>query len=292
MSLIGYGTRTISTALSGTGAAWLNDDGADTLFDNKPQSVARLQWLTQGSPDIHDIGDYVEIQHTWGTGIAPRLISMLGLTVAANVKVEVRGRLVSGGGFTADLGGNSQARRTATMPDGTVAAHFVLGDGLASCNGVAIRIYNDLGGITWATSSSTTDIGEIVIQEAVDVPAAEFEWEWVDPTIERETLTSQLDIVPRTPYRRARLSLAPSADADHYAGGLANGMDLQRLGFELTRGRFAIVIPRWKNAAGALDNDVIDRHAVFCRAKAGPTRHITRAYSQLSGIDLREVPAA
>ena len=292
--LIGYSSPVYSATLVGDGADWLNDDGPDTLSDNKPSSVARIQWVSGSSPEA--ITDYVEIRLVWAVSFAPRVLAFLGASLEAGVKLEVYGRAEGEETFDTALGGNGLTQDTVEFPDQSIGAFFVFAENAESCNGVAIRVYNDLDGVVWATSSSYFDVGEIVVQPAVDVPLAHgAEYQLEDPTIRSRTIGSQLVEVTRTPFRKISFEISPQIDADHYASGLTNSMDMQKLTHRLSAGAYSILVIRWANLAGTLDTNVLQRHAIFAKVFPGATKHIdrNRTYGQISqqSFEAEEIPA-
>ena len=298
--LLGFDRFDYTASLVGTGAEFVGDGTPDKLKDGSPQSVARLGWLSAGSPVITD---YVEIQCSVATGKVPRVACLIAPSTSTatalpiGLKVSVVGRLVSGGGYTAPLGGNSTSQRTRRLPGGGVGCFWVFDAGLGACNGFALRIYNDVAGGAVFDADTELDLGEFAVMPAVELCVRPgYEWQQNDPTITRRTLTSQRNRVPRTPYRSLSVDLAPADAADAQNEGLANGLDWLRLDDYIAQAQDTIAILRWKDADGAFDEDVLHANAIFGFAEnSGGMSHVPessrrdRRYTKR--LSLTEIPA-
>lgn len=294
--LLGFDRFDYTASLVGTGAEFVGDGTPDKLKDGSPQSVARLGWLSAGSPVITD---YVEIQCSVATGKVPRVACLIAPSTSTatalpiGLKVSVVGRLVSGGGYTAPLGGNSTSQRTRRLPGGGVGCFWVFDAGLGACNGFALRIYNDVAGATVFTASTDLDLGELAVMRGVDVThKAGWGGDPEDPTITRRTLTSQLNVVERTPWRRFTCDIAMQETAAVRGGGLDGSMDWLQLTDFLTRKQQCIAIPRWRDSTGTLDTDEINRTAVYGVASKVPgATHLAGPWSEWGAMEFEEVPA-
>lgn len=294
-SFIGYDRRSPTWTLVGTGADWVGDGTPDKLNDGRPQACARLQWLSDGSPAT---SQYVELQGSLsGLPQVPR-VAMLMAPVNTNVtplptgvKLELRGRLASGGGYTASLGGNSLNQRTVAMPGSRrgVVAMWVLDDGLGEMNGYSLRIYNDRNGSTWATSSTITDLGELVIQPAAEVCVKPgYSWGWVDPTITRRSLTSQLDVVQRVPYRTLDLGLAAATEAVVEQ----DGVDWLTLQSFLLSGGDSLCFLRDSDQDGVFSSTVLHANGAFGSwREVGGREHVSNSVRRYAtGMKFEEIP--
>lgn len=295
--LLGYNRQVLSAALIGTGAEWVGEGTPDKLMDSSPQSVARLGWLT-GSAEITD---FVEIQFPFPVNDVPRVAMLIAPAISTEtalpigLKLELVGRLASGGGYTYDLGGNSMTQRTRRLPGGATGAVWVLDADLSLCSGVALRIYNDVGGATVFTSTTDLDLGEFIVQPAVTL-CGKPGYQWgpsVDPTLVARTLTSQRTRVERVPYRNLSLDLAPASASDAQNEGLDNSLDWLRLDDYLATAQDVIVVLRYQDDNGNFDEDVLHANAIFGYAEStGGMRHVagSRPRRYEKQIKITEIP--
>lgn len=227
--LIGYSQPAISGAVGITGATWLTADGGAALFDGRPTRRARLQWGA-GTPTL---GQYVSITATFAAATPLRILALLGSTLPVGCRVDFLG--AGGDG----LGGFCDDARTVRMPDGTVGVWGVARADDPAETGIEVRIYNDANGATWASSGTIVDIGEILSMPGVEIPIdVGHAMATIDPTEVELTRNGHPNAVPRSAYRQLSCTFSPlpSGAASVRDGGLANGMDWDKLSAAL-RGR-------------------------------------------------------
>lgn len=298
--LLGYDRPTLTASIIGGLASWVGDGTPDKLIDGRPQSVARITGLSDSSPAI---SEYTQIDFSWSGSRVPRVACLLAPSASTatalpvGLKVQVYGRLASGGGYTYALGGNSLTQRTRRLPGGGTGCFWVFDSGLSACNGISLRIYNDVGGATVFDATTELDLGEFAVAPAVELCVRPgYEWQHTDPTITRRTLTSQRNRVPRTPYRSVQVELAPADAADAQNGGLANGIDWLRLDDYIAQAQDCIAVLRWRDENLAFDEDVLHANAIFGFAEnSGGMSHVPessrrdRRYTKR--LSLTEIPA-
>lgn len=274
-ALLGYSPPNLSFTLSGTGAAFLTDV---VLTNGRPTEVTRIQWLSTGTPATTDT---LEVRGQLGSARVLRVFALLGLSCPAGVKVHVLGKRAADGGFTYDLGGNTQSAVTRELHDGTIGVWFLADAGKDAVEAIAFRFYNDLGGSTWADADTELEIGEAVAMPAValSIRGQGTDVELVDPSQRSRGIGSQLATVAYVPYRQWAVKLSP-ADEDTLRGDtLATGVNLLSLDYALAGSRPAVVIPQWQDDAGALDVDRLHDFAMYAVAeriganKRGAGRH-------------------
>lgn len=286
--LIGYDPPAADWVVSGTGAAFVTDV---LLQNGAPAEATRVRWLSSGAPAI---GQYVEIQALWPVAAPIRVLALLGLqylagadsplvysiaaALPAGVKIEVRGRRVGDPAYTYALGGNALTQRTLRLPNGSAAAWFVVDADNDPLIGVAFRIYNDVNGATWADSSTFVDIGEGVINPAVEVCGRPgWSVRLVDPTQKQRTLGSQVHKVARRAYREARLQLSPATLAETRGEGLSNGQDFETIENALSGAVPAVVVPHYLGESGTFDDLELHRTALFGVAEPEPISHVANS---------------
>lgn len=298
--LLGYDRPTLTASIIGGLASWVGDGTPDKLIDGRPQSVARITGLSDSSPAI---SEYTQIDFSWSGSRVPRVACLLAPSASTatalpvGLKVAVYGRLASGGGYDYALGGNSLTQRTRRLPGGGTGCFWVFDSGLSACNGISLRIYNDVGGATVFDATTELDLGEFAVAPAVELCVRPgYEWQHTDPTITRRTLTSQRNRVPRTPYRSVQVELAPADAADAQNGGLANGIDWLRLDDYIAQAQDCIAVLRWRDENLAFDEDVLHANAIFGFAESsGGMSHVAESSRRdrryVKRLNLTEIPA-
>lgn len=288
--LIGYGMPTVSApTLTGAGAAWLSSDNGAAMFDGKPARRTRLRWLS-GVPSTAHV---LMIAAPLATTIRPRIIGLLGLkNVPEGVSVMVAGKRPADGSHVYVMGGGNTGV-TRKMADGSIGCWLVVGDGADEITSLAVNLYNNKAGATWATATTEIEIGEIVVMPAVTVRLAEgWGMARLDPSSHTRTRGSQVATVQATSFRRFTGSLAGAATLEARGGGLANGEDWETVAAALTGGRRCCVIPQYRTLPGGVfDAALCNRTAVYGIALEVPgPQNIQRQY--FSGtITVEEIPA-
>ena len=107
------------------------------------------------------------------------------------------------------------------------------------------------------------------------------------------TLGSQLHEVPRVDFNELDFALAPATGATARLGGLANGMDWQRIEAQLLRaGARAMVYVRTEDNDGVFSSDELHASAIFGKATSEAIVHVQGARDRYtSGYRIEEVPA-
>jgi hypothetical protein len=271
---LGYTTddsKPTAIALSGgAGYAWLTSDNGTACYDGKPARKSRFRWRNDAVPAIaHTVALTLTLAAATPVGIC----AVLGLAnVPAGVQVKVFGKRAGDAGPTWDFGGQNTAT-VVQFADGTFGAWFVLPDGAAAVTQVAFTFYNNNAGATWATAATTVDVGELVALPAVEIPIDKgWTQQLVDPSARSMTRGSQVAVDPRTPYRLLQCAFSPSpaGEAPVRFGGLANGMDWDKVGAAVAGGGRCVVIPR----SAAADRINATAQYGIC-SSVGATQHLT-----------------
>lgn len=274
---------TADALVGGAGASWLTADGAAACYDDNPARKARLQWRNDAVPAI---AHYVEVDFTIpSTPLG--ICAILGLTgVPAGAVVHVYGKRAADAGVTWDFGGQNTAT-VVQFADGTYGAWFVLPAGAAAVEKVGFRFYNNAAGATWATAATTIDIGELAAMPAVEIP---IDRGWSQQRMDPSTRSLSRGSAPitnnRRPYRELRCVFSRAPEASVRFGGLANGMDWDRLEAALGGNARCVVIPR------AADQARINATAQYGIAGSiGATQHLSGPFWSKE-MTFQEVPAA
>lgn len=280
---------TVVTAIAlsgGAGFDWLvpNDAGA-ACFDGKPTRKSQLRWRNDAVPAI---AHYVQVEATLAIAGPIGICAILGLThVPAGAVVHVYGKRAADAGITWDFGGQNTAT-VVQFADGTYGAWFVLPVGAEAVQKVGFRFFNNKAGATWATAATILDIGELVALPALEVPIDKgWTQQRMDPSVRSSNRASQLTTAPRTSYRvlSCNFSQAPAGEAPVRFGGLANGMDWERLAAALAGGTRCAVIPR---SADTARMNATAQYGIC--SEIGATEHVTGPNWRKSMV-FQEVPA-
>lgn len=211
--LIGFGMPAVTNvALSGGSSAWAAGHTFADLFGGRPSRAARI--TRSGT---------VTLTITLATSIVPGVIALLGLNLAAGTAITAAG-----------ASGTARA-----LADGSVAC-YLLPTGTSPTTTVVITI----------AGNTLLQVGEIAIMRAVDIPHEPgFIDELIDPTQWERSRGSQIEGSPRVPYRRLAAAFTSDAVSIVRGGGLAGGMDWNRLRYALSGAARCIAIPRLESAA-------------------------------------------
>lgn len=247
--LIGYSMPAVNAVNLSAGSAWLTADNGSALFDGKPARATRLA-RSSGSPTINV---------TLASAIVVRVVGLLGLNLSEGVVVSV----------------GATSATTRLLADGTVACWLLLPVAAATA-AVSVVI---------TTAQATVQIGELVIMPAVEVPlGSDWSVERIDPSESILSVASQVGTNPRQPYRRLTANVSIDSAAAARGGGLANGMDWDRLGAALTQDKRCVAIPRTTDAAE------VARTAIYGTGRLGQIQHLGGDYYGTS-LMVAESPA-
>jgi hypothetical protein len=268
-----------AVTLSGTGASWLNTDGADTLFDGQPQSVARLGWLSNTGPSA---GDYVEVRIQFTADSTLSLLGLASLNLSAGHRIVWFGR-IGAGNFDEDLGGTSQSQDTVAMPDATVGQWCLTANDGTLYSGVAFRIYNDVDGAAVLNAASYVDIGEAWFSPTFECDIKRtLQDGYTELTKLTTTLTGQPRRVVRGRARTHAVELAPGAIGATYAAGAT----VQAVREALVGYAPCVAVPlhRQPGTSSGTDTALLHRQVLFGYAsKVGPIQAVEgSAYWQWS----------
>jgi hypothetical protein len=257
--LIGYSRPTYTNVtLVGTGVAFLNDEGEATLADGKAQSVARVSWLSATGALLTD---YIEIRFSWATAQKLGILGLANLGVPTGTKIVWYGR-IGAGTFTENLGGTSLIQDAVTMPDGSVGQWCVTALADTVYTGVAVRIYNDVDGVTHFASDDVVDIGEVWVSAAYEVDIKRtLQDSFNELSLIKTTLTGQPNRVTRGRARSFSVEMVPVEIASTYASGVT----VQSVREALTQYAPCVAIPlhRQPGSESGTDADLLHRQVLF-----------------------------
>lgn len=274
--LIGTNRPTLmesATVPSDGNATMITDDQA--LVDGSPGLPTRFQYDGSGNIDI--LLDFI------AEPIVPRIACLLGVTLATGTVVELAGREAGDVDFTTALGEGGTASATVReLPGGSRCVWWILADSLGDFDGYRIRILSPS-----LTAGEFFDIGEFAVWEGQTVCAKSgtVNYAMLNATPDDRSLSGQSWPDYQLPYRQFSCSLSPRPD-----GGTWGVID--ELAHAMARGEKVAIVPQWRNAEGAFDEDLLVRMAVFGVASEVPgAAHVTRRVWGNERIVVREVPA-
>lgn len=218
----------------------------------------------------------------------PRVVALLNVSLPIGTLLVLTGRVSTGGPmdpFTYTFGlDDAPEARVSYMPDGSKAAIFILPADSDLLNALSFEIHSTDGEAQLLPFGSVVvDIGEILIAQAWDGSGywnGNWSDDFVDPSIDRKTITSQPSPVYLTPYR----VIAGAFDAIPRSLIIGSQDDpaavtLHQLRRALAKRSPVLVIPRWRHADGTVDVDELYGSALFGRAtKVGKFPHEAGPY--------------
>jgi len=278
--LIGYDLP-IDWALAITSGTWVTPEAA--LQDRSPSERTRVQWPS-GSQHT---AVTVAITGARSRAFVPRLAALLGTTLPAGLRVEIRGKRATDAGFTYELGGNALTRRTVEFDDGSVGCIWAFADDLDPILAWQLLIYNDVDGVPGISASAYLDLGEIVVCPAVDVPHRPGRrFATVDASPSYRLLGGRTIRAGRTAYRV--LTVRPMFDRITVARGrtLPGDMDWGRLQTKLSADPWTLVVlTPW-------DLDLAQYESIYGVASRVPSLDsIAGSLNQLAELVVEEEPA-
>jgi hypothetical protein len=286
MMLFGYSmpvVQSVGYAASQAGGGFLGST-SDGIADGIPARRARLQWMAVAG----GLGDHMRLPiMLGGAPVQLRIICVLGLTLPAGVRVDVD--LVNGHAGL-DVVATLSARAV-RFADGTVGAWFVFPDTVAPVNRVDVVLFNDVSGAASIAAGAVFEIGEVAAMPAIDI---EIERDWgderIDPTESELSRDSQPLSVGRQSYRRYEVTLVADAASAVRGGGLAGGMDWNRLRSSCGADARVIAVPRWRTPSGAVDPTALHATALYGTARFGRVSHLGGDYYN-APVVFQEAPA-
>ncbi len=221
----------------------------------------------------------VRLRLDWSGPADIRIVAVLGITCPAGTSTVLTGKRAGDSGYARALGGNTDLQEVVSLPDGSRAAWFVLDEGIEPLVGLQLEVM-----------AGAFDVGEFVVLQGVEL-GHQTEWsvERIDPSLRERTLGSGVNVVLRRTYRKLQMTFTPLALAEMRGQGLANGMDLDALGYAVTGGTRVAAIPRWSLQGGVVDVTELHRTAIYGQAAPGQASHLGGNYYS-SGWAFEEIP--
>lgn len=286
MLLLGYAMPTVlsvSYTASQSGGGFLGTT-SDGLTDGIPARNARLQWMSVAGGGT----DYMRLIILFsGASVSLRAACVLGLTLPPGTQLRVD--FMAGHSTPATVA--TSAARTIRFADGTTGAWFVFPPGLSAVNRCDLVIFNDVDGAASIAAGTVFDIGEIAAMPALEI---EIEREWgderIDPTESEISRDSQPLSVGRQSYRRYEMTLVADSAAAVRGGGLAGGMDWDKLRAALLGDARVMAVPRWQTPLGAVDTAALHATAIYGVGRLGRVTHLGGDYYN-APITFQEAPA-
>jgi len=278
------------TGITWTGPTFLTS--SDALTDSKPARTTRIEWPVE-SPASPELTDTVLLQGQWPTAAVIRGACLLDLRdLPAGVKIEVRGRRPEDGSYSYALGGNALTQRTVQRADGQVCAWWLFADDLDPIVGLEFRVFDDANGATWA--GDHFEIGEAFFAEGAEWGIRlQFGDTFDDPSIFRETLGNQQDVVARKRAIVRDFELCPVRWED--AHGVSDS--LVSLREDLSGGADCAIIPALrepstgKPSVQGIDYGTINATALFGKARGfGVLRALPEGPWWTMSMTFRETP--
>lgn len=243
----------------------------DVRLDNsQPSEQTVISGIASSSPTI---GEYFDLMANWAVPQAIGVVGILNLSCAPGVRIVATGRRLGDGGYTRDLGGNSDTR-TAQLGDGRVQAIILPTATEDDYIGLQLRIYNDAGGVTWADDETDLFVGEIGIFSALTIRKLDARRETgrTARRLKERAVSGAVHLARRGEYRSLSLTIHGTV-AEAYTRGL-DGLDWDTLrAMQDSHLYRALVIPRIHGEGGSVDYELCNRTALFSVVEWGDTSH-------------------
>ena len=243
----------------------------DVRLDNsQPSEQTAISGIASSSPTI---GEYFDLIADWSVPQAIGVVGILNLSCAPGVRIVATGRRLGDGGYTRDLGGNSDTT-TAQLADGRVQAIIVPTATGNDYIGLQLRIYNDAGGVTWADDETDLFVGEIGIFSTLTIRKLDARRETgrTARRLKERAVSGAVHLARRGEYRSLSLTIHGTV-AEAYTRGL-DGLDWDTLrAMQDSHLYRALVIPRIHGEGGSVDYELCNRTALFSVVEWGDTSH-------------------
>lgn len=239
--------------------------------------------------ELPDIDDYIDIICDWAAPQAMGLILLLKLSCPAGTRIVVTGRRLGDGGYTRDLGGNSDYR-TAETEDGRVQMIVFPSAAETDYIGIQVRIYNDANGVTWADDGTDLLIGEIAPYAATKLCSVPRRSQGRSQRAATErAVNAALHATRRGNFRSLSVTIRGNID-DAYKSGLPGGIDIGMLRSMQDDPMYrAAIIPRGYGEDGAPDYYLIQRSAMFAWVKWGQVQEEDAYRRFAASLEVEEV---
>lgn len=257
------------------------------LANAQPSEQTAISGAGSSSPDV---SEYVEIIADWQAPQAIGAIMLLNLSCPAGTRIEVYGRRLADADYTRPMGGNSIGNAV-TLPDGRTQRLIVTSATDTDYIGLSVLIYNDANGVPWADDTTDLLIGEIAIHATTklcDSPRRTSDRS--QRRVTERAANAALHIAPRGEYRSMSVNIHGTI-TEAYNSGLPGGLDLDKLRAMQDGKRYrASIFTRGIGEDGALDDDLIQRTAIFSYVKWGKVSE-EEAYRRFTAtLDAEEAP--
>jgi len=221
-------------------------------FSGRPALPTRYQWpRSHAAQNINTtLTITVALNTTLFAGCAAFLMPNIATAIPAGVKITVAGKLA---GSPVALLGNSQALRTALLPNGAAACWWVFP--AINIDTLVITIFNDLNSATWASAIQLIDTSEIWVGRCADFDvdgAVQVDYE--GGLLQRQSHNNQAWPLAVQPYRKITANLTPMPE------NVAIGVNAAQDDYETVRNALStaaacVIIPYYMNDGfGALVN--------------------------------------
>jgi hypothetical protein len=249
--------------------------GGDAAFDTDPADLnngrvadrTAVKWPSGAQTLMTSI----KLQMTWSVAQPQRISPILGLKgIPPGTKVVVTGQRaidVAGGTFPYALGGNSATQRTFAFANGDVGAWILANAGNTDLVGIQIEVFNDVNGAPYFIADQFIYFGEIDAFQGWETPQG-IKRDW-SPNLDGipsdiRAVNNQPWRFGKKPFRVAPIKLGNANYATAYGNaGAPTIVDYDKLANLVTENDLICYIPRWTDAAGALDTWALHRLAIL-----------------------------
>ncbi len=274
-----YDAPAYTLTISGAGASI--DSLASRLSDS---SVASVVAFTSAS-GAQTTATTWKTQHVFAAGKKVLAGFLLGTSLPVGMKVTVKGKRAADGGYTYDMGGNSQSSRLVDFYDRSVGVWWAFDSDVEEVVGIEVTYWNDVGGSVALAASTAYRVGEIQFSPCLEARVQRTLSDDLEgPGRLDDTPTNQTRKLMPRPRRVVTIDLVPTADVKAW----------RRVRFAMATQVSCGFIPSIE------DFDVMQDEAIFGTVTVVPklvtTKNARRKFNKADTWDaqlqLREYPAA
>lgn len=265
--------------ISGTGASI--DSAGSRLSDSSVASPVRFT----SASGAQTTATTWKTQHVFAAAKPIRAGFLLGTSLPVGMKITVKGKRAADGGYTYDLGGNSQSQRLVEMYDGSAGLWWAFAADLTDVVGIEVTYWNDVGGSVALAASSGYRVGEVLFWQAHEENIQRtVQDDFEDRGRLDDTPSDQTHKLMRRPRRVLTVDLVPTR----------NPATWRRLRYTMATQKSCGIIP------SVADYDVMQDEALFGTVTIGTKLAVKREASRRNDkadrwdaqLQFREYPPA
>lgn len=253
------GPITWTTSGTAAGSAILGTTAQFT--DGRPDTLGRIQWI--GGAQTTSSG--TSLRADWAAAQAIRVCALSNISLPPGTSVNVSFRRAGDAAGTypyVPSGDTNNPQRIQQLERGEQTIIFVMPVGTTPVIGARFTFVNDVNGVASIAASSTFTIGQVIIRSGLE---CDIKPGWsikrTDPTV--SNFSNQTPYTnPGSPFRVFQFEFPLDVQTAYYGDAAAPTLiDYEEIVAKLDRGKSVFYLPRYRNAAGVIDPQILHRAA-------------------------------